>query len=282
MRSRALVAALALLLPATSRADLAMPEGPRATLDLMYQTLAEAAPDLPASLDADDLSLLVTLPEGETASLYPDNLDMALRAEPDATRRQEIFDRHMATVIASLRGTDMAAAVDPASVMPVIRNWDLLPGMKPDEMPHLPFAGGLNQYWVADSVETTASLDSEMAEGLGLDTAGLTSLSHSNLSARLETMSVTQDGPFSTIWLDGYYESSLMLLPDLWQQQAEGHDGLIAAIPTRDRLIWIADASAAQATDLRRLARDAFERGPYAISPDLFRWTGEGWVVLAE
>ncbi|WP_157971161.1 hypothetical protein [Pseudogemmobacter bohemicus] len=283
LRLCTLVAAVFLtLLPASGQTDIAIPSGPRETLGLMQDAMTRAAPDLPVTLDETDLSLAVTLPGGETTTLYPDNLDMALRAEPDATRRQEIFDRHMAAVIASFDETGAESEVDPASVMPVIRDRLRLAAALPEEPPLLPFAGGLIQYWVVDQPEWTASLDKDMMKVLALDPDGLASLSQSNLAARLKEMTISQTGPYYQVRLDGYYESSLLLISALWEERAKGHQSLIAAIPTRDTLIWIADGSPDDIAALRGLAGTSWESGAYAVSPDLFSWTGEGWVVLAE
>ena len=71
-----------------------------------------------------------------------------------------------------------------------------------------------------------------------------------------------------------------MLLPAFWQDKAKGRDSLIAAIPTRETMVWITDASAAEIGEMREIVSGIFLSEPYPISSDLFRWTGEGWELV--
>ncbi len=277
----ALSLAICLSLPAG--AEIARPAGQRETLHLMYEATARLAPDLAVTMNEADLSLAITLPDGGSLALYPDNLDLALRGEENAGARQEIFDKHMASVLGSIRATmdgSLNAEIDPSAILPVIRAPEAMAQSDPGQLPQQPFPGGLVQYWVVDDTGTTASLNAEDMTTLGMEADAVADLAISNLEERLDKVTFSKDGIYNLAWLDGYYESSLMLLPAFWQDQAKGHDSLIAAIPTRETMVWITDASAAEIGEMREVVFGIFQSEPYSISSDLFRWTGEGWEVV--
>ncbi|VDC29279.1 hypothetical protein [Pseudogemmobacter humi] len=281
----AILLCLALLFPGHARAEVPQPADRHETLGLMQQALRESVPELPVTRNDQDVSLTLTLPDGAIINIYPDNLDLALRAAPDATRRQEILDSHIGSVLVSVRSAiaspEGEAAPDPGALLPVIRSADLLEAAGSEMLPHDAFPGGLITYWVADGPQITASLTRTQMEEMGLEKAAVARIALENLEKRLPEVQEMQEGAVRVLWLNGYYESSLMLLTGFWQQKAAGTDTLIAAVPSRNMLLWLADPDPGETARFRSIVELLFASEPYPVSAGLFRWTGTGWEVLA-
>jgi hypothetical protein len=81
---------------------------------------------------------------------------------------------------------------------------------------------------------------------------------------------------------DSPYESSRLLLHADWAKVSKKFGGhLIVATPSAEELLY-ADGSTAEAIDaLSALARDRFAKAERGISPSVFEWQPERWVVVA-
>ncbi len=191
---------------------------------------------------------------------------------------------------------------DNARVMPMIRSAAHLPaGETMARLATVPFAGGLYQCWTVDR----PAGEQRCIEGRQLRAAGggkeeMLALALANLRTRAGAAEDRAEGRVHRLALGDTYGSSLMLLPEFWADRA-AQGPLTAAIPVEGELYWIAGASPAELDSLRQLARsrhEAARRGEVVvpsktsglfpatklqpISPELFRWTGTGWQVIAE
>jgi hypothetical protein len=81
---------------------------------------------------------------------------------------------------------------------------------------------------------------------------------------------------------DSPYESSRLLLHADWAKVSKQFGGhLIVAAPSAEELLY-ADGSSAEAIDaLSALAHDRFAKAERGISPSVFEWQPERWVVVA-
>ena len=287
-----LLLTLALLLPiAPAMAEIPMPVDRRATLVLMYDALRQAAPDLEFAMDEEDMSVTLATPDGGSFQLAPDNLDLRLHAENTAAGRQAVLDEHIRNVLGSVRrlaaGTEDEAPLDPAAIMPVVRV-DQGEPVETADGPGLfyrPYLPGLVVYWVEDMPQTTASISLKRATAAGLDMAGLDTRALENLrlrTAMAQEQQIEDTGGIIAVELDGYYESSILLLNDYWQARTAGGKRLVAFAPNRNFLFYLVDPAPEVLANAQKLAEGLALGQPYPITATPLHWTDSGWRLLAE
>ena len=77
------------------------------------------------------------------------------------------------------------------------------------------------------------------------------------------------------------YNSSLLLRYELFSDLATGMAGpLVAAIPSRDTLMFADGGSETDCDDMVLAIHKRFEMGDYSLSRMMFEWTGSGWSVF--
>ena len=79
--------------------------------------------------------------------------------------------------------------------------------------------------------------------------------------------------------IEGLYAASRALFAAQFAALADGGP-LLIAVPQRDLLLYVKGDGAAQQTALRARAQAA-ATGGLAIGPDIYRWTGTGWSLVA-
>ena len=89
---------------------------------------------------------------------------------------------------------------------------------------------------------------------------------------------------FTSLKVGGGLESSLLLLPHVWDQLSNDLSGaLVVGVPGQDRVIFTSSDHYEGQLALRKLVEAAFEHaGPQALSKQLFVWRGGTWEVFAE
>lgn len=87
-------------------------------------------------------------------------------------------------------------------------------------------------------------------------------------------------GKVFAVFLDGNFETSLMLLDDLWDKSLIRRvaAGFVAAIPARDILAFCDRASLEGITELRQVVARANVGGDHLLTPVLYRRQGRAWV----
>jgi uncharacterized protein YtpQ (UPF0354 family) len=268
-------------------ASLVMAEVPRPqtrldTLHLMQDALTAADPNLNISLNAEELLLTIPLANGSPLQLSPDNLHISLQSAPSAKDREATINAYVTGYMEVIAQAGDTGAGAPAfdMVRPVLRGREYAELVAEGSVPFMAFPGDLIVYWVIDSPNSTESFSAEHLAVSGLTQDALAELALENLriyGAALEHMDM--DGAWM-LRLDGYYESSMMLVPEVWQAIDAKLGTLVAAPIARDLVIYTDADDPVMLTNLRATAREAFAELPYAISPDVFRWNGTGWDVM--
>jgi uncharacterized protein YtpQ (UPF0354 family) len=281
MLPRMLTLALTMILATAAVADVPRPDTRVDTLILLDQALRKAAPDRAITLDTGAVALQITLPDGASATISPDNLHINLQAATTADERADILQRFVSSILETMQ----TVADDPPAdmldrVMPVVRSYDLLNEDVDPTFPQAPFAGGLTVYWVIDSPTSTESFSADDLVRSGLTQQALADRALANLHAyAVDVQRDDLDGVWA-LRLDGYYEASLMLLPDVWVDIDKQLGTVIAAPVARDVMLY-ADGDDPEAERMLRIvAAHSFANVPYAISPDVFRWDVDHWTVL--
>jgi hypothetical protein len=78
---------------------------------------------------------------------------------------------------------------------------------------------------------------------------------------------------------DTEYAPSLLLDAEGWRAIAASRGGVIVAVPA-DNLLVVAHPQVTDLAGLKRSIREAFEAADRGVSPNLYRWTAQGWSVV--
>src|SRR5262249_12679430 len=88
-------------------------------------------------------------------------------------------------------------------------------------------------------------------------------------------------GPIWSLFFDGNFEASLILLDDLWDVGLREYHGggPVIAVPARDILCFSKSSSAAGIAEMQAAIERVWPAGNHLISRDLFRRRGRQWVA---
>jgi uncharacterized protein YtpQ (UPF0354 family) len=99
-----------------------------------------------------------------------------------------------------------------------------------------------------------------------------------NLRRAVPRIATQREGGAYMLVAGGTFDSSLLLLEDLWQQIAPSvHGELVACVPTRDVMLYSGSSAPEAIEDLRQTALRMLSVGEATLSGALLRWTGSGW-----
>jgi uncharacterized protein YtpQ (UPF0354 family) len=255
--------------------------------------VAEALPELTVS-EVGTLSLQVTADEDRSMRANLDNLWAECSVSPESCVTN--VDR----VVSAVRETfaSMDAPVERANVRAVIKPtaWveDFTAQLRAqgvseadgrDAQPlHRTFLTGLVIVYVEDRPDSMRMMVAADRAALGLDADALHELALANLRTACADFAHAPLAPGARVMrltAGDSYESSRLLLPELWRPIASGLGGeLVVAAPSRDRVLF-ATGSADDLAELRRLAAEGVAADPHPLTATLLRWTEDGWVELA-
>ena len=140
---------------------------------------------------------------------------------------------------------------------------------------------GLNEDLVVLYAQNTATNlryihDSDLA-AIDVSRDGLRRRAVGNLRALLAGIEVHR-GPVSMVTAGGNFESSLLLFDDLWTREGERLRGVpVAAVPTRELLLFADSADVQAVAKLQAMATDAIADAAYALTDQLFVLGPDGW-----
>jgi uncharacterized protein YtpQ (UPF0354 family) len=276
---RALVGGIlsALLAAGAGLSQIARPETVQDTLVLMQGSFAADPRILSAEIDRADAALKLTTPENQLLTAYPDNLHRNLQAAADDAVRQQVLDSFTATSLdAGLQAVQGADRIDLEKILPVLRVTEFarLEGNAPLSRSYV---GDMSIFVVEDLPGGVSFLTDDALVELDLTETdlfrrALENMYEQNWQPRLEG----GDGVFVML-LDGNYEATLLLIPEVWQQLDEIMEEVVVAVAARD-LVMIADTGVPGAVDRLRGALPTPEENiSYAISNRLLVWREARW-----
>jgi uncharacterized protein YtpQ (UPF0354 family) len=160
---------------------------------------------------------------------------------------------------------------DPASV------FELTPDDTPIAESLLP---GLCLLFAFDRPDSYEIVLERNVRELGISVSELRNLAIRNLRRRLPAIERHGDHPAYMLTAGGNLESSLLLLPDLWEQQASWVPGeLVAAVPERDVILFTGADSPegleAICSSIQRLWSSA--ESHHLLTRELFAWRNHAW-----
>jgi uncharacterized protein YtpQ (UPF0354 family) len=232
--------------------------------------------------------VVITTPSGAQIDMYLDNLLGRLGAP--AEQRGRVLADYEASFYETLASLDdRAPEADPANILPILRHTDFLTALNPapasgeepiDEPVHRPFAGDVEAILAYDTPRGIGVMG-KLSLGIdGLSDDEAFALAVSNFEAFAEGLAWREQDGLRFAVLDGNYESSVLLLPGVWDAlEAELGGPAAVAVPTRSVVAVARADDAAGLARLRALIADAtFD--PYSVSEDLFVRRDGGWAVL--
>jgi len=132
--------------------------------------------------------------------------------------------------------------------------------------------------WVGlaiDGAQTRRVLRRLDADLLRMPDVRLFLVARANLAGAADTLGRERVGPVTRLHFNGDLDSSLLVLPSLWQAVVRAVGGPIAVMaPARGALLY---APLAQAGALWQMARQVRRMDPWPLPPVLLVHRGEGW-----
>jgi len=182
------------------------------------------------------------------------------------------------------RAREPEPSFDLGAVVPVVRSFELVEGMKSQGVPGLAAEHLVEDLWVLYAIDSPTGIRYSSWEDLlppsGLAKDELRSAALENLRNLLPDIERHGDGPLFMISAGGNYEASLLLVHSIWESQSAAVPGdIVASVPTRDVLLFTGSDSAQGMEAIRQMTKKSFD-GPYAVSSSLLRWGGGEWSPL--
>lgn len=278
MIARAGVAVVTLALPAQAEV--------MDTLARMQAAAAARGDVVEAVIDEADLSVKVTMAGGNTVTMSPDNLDRVLEGlASDAEKDAEVAA--FVGQMGSWQGNEGPKVTDQtlADMRLVVAASDLYSGTETADIKlwRGDIAPGLAEYLVLDSAGSVSYLSSADVGDSGLSGEALRAKAAEALAAmrpRIKIEVLSEAPWIAGIVLDGFYECSLMALPQLWDDLAAQYGPIAAACPARGQLYVFGREDAEAVGLMRGFIDDKVAEFSYPVSTALYGWEGTGWQML--
>ena len=228
-----------------------------------------------------DLDLVIKDDQGWEAHAFLDNAYREYLAG-SADAPDTIIERYVASIAEQQRR--MTAKVDRARIVPVVKDRQWLIEMQQQD-PKQNGAAQISEPYNDDLVILYAEdtphnihylVPSELAE-VGVARAELRALAVANLRKLLPRIEIRREPLVSMLVADGNYESSLLLLDEIWSKgevPARVDGEVVIAIPARGVLLFTGSRNQPGLARLRALATNAAKTSTYRLTDALFVYRG--------
>lgn len=174
---------------------------------------------------------------------------------------------------------------DPSQIVPRIKNVEFVAaleeaGVPQDQLPVTePLAGDLIVTYAFDLPDSFEMVTRPHLAELGVEPGALRELAVDNLRRQIPQISLQQSGSLFRAVTGNNMDACTLLSQSLWEERAKSMAGsLIAAVPSRDFVIFCDSTSEDGMHELQEFAAGAFAAAEnHALTPSLLRWTGAGW-----
>lgn len=269
---RALVTILCLLLAACGRK---IDAKSRFTKDCAAAILA-SDPHLKVET-VNDLELRVSAPGREPYSLLLANA--YADAEADPTLKSSVIQKYVAAALERARVGNLP--FDRNLVVPVIKDRAWLQDMaafqksrgaqEPVRFVYDDFNEELVVVYAMDTPSSVQFLTPKVFEGSGVARSELRAIAVANLRKLLTNIEIHSGPLVSTISAGGDYESSLLLLDEVWSVGKVEVDGdLLVAIPARGVLLFAGSKTPGAVERLSSMSEELSREGGHTLTPTLF------------
>jgi len=227
----------------------------------------------------DGLAVVLVRPDGDEHRFLLHRLYRDYLANPSG------LDTLVAEHSAQIRFETGDVPLDPASVLPILRHWsfeELLPqdGDALESYRLVDITRELSVFIVRDTPESVHYLGQSDLAGLFPDKQSLLVRALTNLYDLSQQIRVVKhDEVLYQVVLDGFYESSVLLLMPFWRDiQDQVRGDLVAAAPKRSVLLFTGDEEPYGVASLDFLAAQFQPEPDHPMATTLLRFTGDGWV----
>lgn len=248
--------------------------------------VAEAGKQAP-SLTLTQTGPLTFVAETPDGSVTP--LDLAnLRGE--CGERREVCQVAVQTWVRAVSSTPGEAAFAAENLRLVLQSRQGVAAAQPQAVEWgRPFAGDLMVFLVADQPDTILTLNPTDRAALKMDDAAIEAAAMANMRQALLPLRFERFHPTAPIWIldtalpdsgaPDSYGAARLILHDAWEAVGNEVKGdLLAAAPARDIAIFTGTDEEKGPEVIEFLAGAMFQKEPHPVSPQVVKWTAEGWV----
>lgn len=264
----------------SAHAEIPRPASEQDTLHALAEALESLDDILRVDIDAADRSVTYyTQKDGQEVKAgqsFIDNIHPLMRSAQTDTERQVTMDGFVQSIAANLQGQP---DLDKTQILPVIRNKDFSNGLSGTAPVSRPFLADMRVFYVQDLPTQINYINDDHLLDLGLSLDALHGLALENAAQRRWQPRFEGDGIYVPV-LDGNFEASLLLLPDLWAD-IDADLGTIGAIVAARDVIIFGDIEQPGLLDAMKniVARNEGQLS-YAISVTPIQWTGTDWAEI--
>lgn len=221
------------------------------------------------------------------------NLENLLKECADAPggKRAEVLTRGLGAIkVALFEREEMDGDDISERIVPVVRDREWIDAMESQArerglaesgLVYEPLNEALSVIYAIDFPEAMRYLQSaELPEGI--DRGELRKIALMNLMRICEPIGIAFTEIGGYVQAGGTYESSLLLLDSLWDEQQKELGGeIVATVPARHILAFSSSSSEEGLAALRELAAQSDQHGGRAVSRDLFVWRNGAWMPFS-
>ena len=224
---------------------------------------------------------------GKPQTIYVENTWRQFKNMPDA--RVEAVERLLRVFTSSVDQQNQLPEL--TSIVPMIKDIEYFneslknnSRKQPSDAPFVSehFVGDLWIVYAIDSEAAILTLMKTQLEQLKLEFSQLKPLAVENLKRILPPVEQYGEGPVFMLTAGGDYVASLLLLDEIWQQCKESVEGdIVAAVPSRDVLMFTGSNSQEGILALRKAVDNLSQNSAYLISNTMLRLHSDGWKVYS-
>lgn len=250
---------------------------------LYIEALRERIPEVEARIVGD--LLIDAKTEDWERRIHLANLWRRCCQEKD--RRVELVEYYVNGLpVQGEQGRADGVALDLESLVPVIKDSLFLEQFGHVKDGAKPYFGELiaGDIWVMYGLDHETGIkfiSEEAGKALGMSFEELREKAKQNLRRLLPTIKIAGGGPVFIVMADGTYEASFLLFDGVWEEQAQKVEGdVVAAIPSRDMLMFTGSESEEGLLALREAVQRVYQEMPYAVSETLLVRRDGRWEVF--
>lgn len=277
-----------LRLASVSVAVLFVGTGVQADIMDTLQRMQKIAVTLPgvsaAQIDTGARVLVVTVEGGATYTVSPDNLDLTLETLGDEADKVQAVVEFMSKIS---EAPDLPQSLDSSlqSILPVVTSTELAraPGASDLGIWHSELAPGLSEFLVFDAADSVNYVTQSQIDDSTLGLDEIRDKARQNLRGRAASKLLEEysASPWvAGLLLDGFYECSLMLLPEIWSDLTKKVGEVAVSCPARGELLIVKSEDGLARATVGAYALDAVKTHPYPASEFLYVWQEAGWRLL--
>jgi uncharacterized protein YtpQ (UPF0354 family) len=271
--------ACGIALAAPVRAEVSRPENIAQTLEILADAYRASGSFDQVTVDANDMSISVTTPDGGQYSSFPDNLHQLLLNAPDEFERKKVLDSFVASLVERLAAID--APQDVSRIVPVVRAADFGLELAENGPVSDAFVGDLRIYYAFDNPRSISYVNDSSLVDLGLSRDQLADLAAANVAKLGWTPEIDGDGIWFLVF-DGNYEATFLLDEAMWTGLDVQLDRIIMMALSRDLVMFSDAAFDGAEAQMRAYADQTFQGLGYPLSNLMFEWGADGWQVREE